>query len=748
MPDQVGTSNVTITTGESTLMRTPFVKKIVDSDYSIYLSPSVVYKDTLYITPVSTTANTESYVGSIYSINVNDFSSWSVLATNPGGFRSTAVVFDDRTGTFYCLGGMTTSNSYNQATYAFEANNPNGWRDSLIANITSTSLVPCYNGYIHPIPAKCIDGVIYYSTAHNYVCNAYIYETPVDSFISSGCVPKKAFAPNSRRMGRGAFAKYGDYFHVMGGIRTTATDGSSWSITCGGISIPHIVTNTGNVPTTVVDSYHIPTSTWSTTVVTPLPTFFYGPGTTVQCGSVVYLIDTSQGLAHYYDLNWSYGASWRYIAAFPKGVHAFDVTSLAFDRDRSRLLLIENTGAILSLKLDPYTNYPAKPIWEYEVFPFGMVSTEVSSYVSPSITIGFGETTDRYTLSNTNIAFTISTAGLRILSHTVTYYLNMYIPITSTGSGIVNEVAIMTPDIIMEIQSIGFEGDFALLGGFAFQQEYIISIESSFIETIAAEIELHLDTEVETRSLFGNLANLSLVNIDTVSSFSGSVTVFGSFALTEATSISLENNGIEATLSLALDTVLNITGELPVIAVFALENSTFTNFNAGFVYTSSIFSGSSISKALCMNLHTSGVSEYTNYVFNSYFVVGGVYYGCNSDGVFALNGDLDNAAPIAQSVVVTGTSDFNTQKMKSLRDSYIYIRSAGDMHVTITGNEQVERGGYPLYYDNIDGIHRRRVKVAQGLRGTTWQAQIRNTNGVDFTLKQLDLIPYELDRSV
>lgn len=236
-------------------------------------------------------------------------------------------------------------------------------------------------------------------------------------------------------------------------------------------------------------------------------------------------------------------------------------------------------------------------------------------------------------------------------------------------------------------------------------------------------------------------------SIGTVFGFNGLVGSVGSVALSVGTETSFSNTTIYGTVTLDDSSKISFNGQVSYDGVLNLNLESTVGF---FATIPDSIAGvlDSIVNTIVFNQRTTGVSEYTKFNFNSFFAIGNDYYGVASDGIYLLGGSSDEASYIAQSKITTGVSDFKTQKLKAITDGYAYIRSSGDMTVQMTTNEQTQRTEYPLYYDGIDGIHRRRVKVAKGIKGTSWQAEIRNEDGAEFTIKQLDLVPQELDRSI
>lgn len=227
---------------------------------------------------------------------------------------------------------------------------------------------------------------------------------------------------------------------------------------------------------------------------------------------------------------------------------------------------------------------------------------------------------------------------------------------------------------------------------------------------------------------------------------SGVVGISGSVTVSQDTLLNLSHFDIDGNLVQELNTSLDAVGGINASGNLS-EYLTTSLIALGSV--TSVFGDLDTDiTILSMNTRTFGISEYSNFNFNSFFSIGSRYFGCSKDGVFELTGELDNTNNIAQSIIKTGVSDFDTQQLKATKDCYVYIRSSGDSTLRLIINEQVDRDGYDIAYDNIDGYHRRRIKVAQGLRGTSWQTEFKNEGGSDFSIKQIDLIPKELTRSI
>jgi hypothetical protein len=290
----------------------------------------------------------------------------------------------------------------------------------------------------------------------------------------------------------------------------------------------------------------------------------------------------------------------------------------------------------------------------------------------------------------------------------------------------------------------------AFIGGINGSLESNLETNTSIdgVVGLAGSINFDLSTDIEIVSIVGQDGTITQ-HIDTTCIFNGSQEVVGSFTFDLATTSAFEYRDITATFSSDFGTTTTLSGYLLPVGTFTQVITTVTNLS-GSIRNLTGDVGNLIDSTLltiCMDLKSLGVSEYSNYGFNSYFKLGNNYYGCSSTGVYLLGSDKDITTDI-QSTIATPATGFDSAMLKSVKDVYTTIRSSGDMRLSLKTNEQVDRTEYYVYYDGVDGLHRRRVKVAQGIKGTTWQATLSNTEGTDFTVKTLDIVPIELRRSI
>jgi len=63
-------------------------------------------------------------------------------------------------------------------------------------------------------------------------------------------------------------------------------------------------------------------------------------------------------------------------------------------------------------------------------------------------------------------------------------------------------------------------------------------------------------------------------------------------------------------------------------------------------------------------------------------------------------------------------------------------------------NETDEYTDFTIANDSVEGLHRHRVKLPRGLKGTDWQFRVRNTNGCDFSAFDLEIFVRKLKRVI
>lgn len=151
-----------------------------------------------------------------------------------------------------------------------------------------------------------------------------------------------------------------------------------------------------------------------------------------------------------------------------------------------------------------------------------------------------------------------------------------------------------------------------------------------------------------------------------------------------------------------------------------------------------------------LNADTSGVSEYTNFPFNSFAKFNGKYYGCADDGLYSLEGDTDNGETI-QGKVRTGLIRMSDGLRTRFPSAYIGYTSSGDVVmkvVTTSPQGQKIENWYKLEKRTADSMRETRVKIGRGLSSVYWQFELINVKGSDFEVDSVQLMPMPLERRI
>lgn len=141
--------------------------------------------------------------------------------------------------------------------------------------------------------------------------------------------------------------------------------------------------------------------------------------------------------------------------------------------------------------------------------------------------------------------------------------------------------------------------------------------------------------------------------------------------------------------------------------------------------------------AWAINTSNKAHSTYSNFAPNSMAVFNGKSLAAFADGIYELTGDKDDTAYI-NAVVRTSLLDYGSPNVKYVPDLYLHGRDySGDLAVTVTADETTEVS-YQVPYDGQTGIRNRRVKLAKGVRGRSWQFEVRNVSGCMMELESIE----------
>ena len=163
----------------------------------------------------------------------------------------------------------------------------------------------------------------------------------------------------------------------------------------------------------------------------------------------------------------------------------------------------------------------------------------------------------------------------------------------------------------------------------------------------------------------------------------------------------------------------------------------------GISFTISFGLGDQTYSGWVMNTRNNAVTEYDNYPFNSFTKIGQTYYGANSSGLYALDGDTDDGDEILASATL-GIMDFSGETKTLLGDCFLALRSDGEVLIKIKSDDNIERWYKISSTDDVLGD--KRAKPAKGVKSRYWTFTLENIDGSDFEITEFTLIPVSLKR--
>lgn len=148
--------------------------------------------------------------------------------------------------------------------------------------------------------------------------------------------------------------------------------------------------------------------------------------------------------------------------------------------------------------------------------------------------------------------------------------------------------------------------------------------------------------------------------------------------------------------------------------------------------------------ATVVNATTKGTTEYRNYPFNSFALLGDRYFGMSPDGIRLLEGDDDDGDPIIWRARLARTN-LGTLNLKRMRPAYLGYSGTGELYLkVIVQNDttnQLEAHAYRLHAQPASSAREARVSIGQGLLSAYWGFELESIDGGKFDFDKLSLDP-------
>lgn len=180
-----------------------------------------------------------------------------------------------------------------------------------------------------------------------------------------------------------------------------------------------------------------------------------------------------------------------------------------------------------------------------------------------------------------------------------------------------------------------------------------------------------------------------------------------------------------------------------IIVLKATVNVTreFYTINAGTLTFITLGTERLTSLALQLNIKQGANSEYSNYAFESLTMFNGKPFGGNSSGLYELTGD-DDAGTDISGEIETGKTDFEVGNVKKPWSVHLGMSGEGTVRAKLKGAKDVEITGKDATIQD-GGL---KIKHSRDTRSSYWGLNLKNLDGSDFQLNNIDFVIETLGR--
>lgn len=135
---------------------------------------------------------------------------------------------------------------------------------------------------------------------------------------------------------------------------------------------------------------------------------------------------------------------------------------------------------------------------------------------------------------------------------------------------------------------------------------------------------------------------------------------------------------------------------------------------------------------------TNAVTTFDAFAFESLFEFDGTYYGVSAAGLFKLDDVLSTEQPIG--TMRLALLHFGTELQKRIAETFIAMRSKGDITITVEADEQPV-GAYNLSPHGIEMLKQRRTLVGKGAKGKYWDFTLECSDDFDYDTINIAAVP-------
>lgn len=287
------------------------------------------------------------------------------------------------------------------------------------------------------------------------------------------------------------------------------------------------------------------------------------------------------------------------------------------------------------------------------------------------------------------------------------------------------------------MQEVSFTGILDCIGSFNFETPMsLITIEGHIDEVGSFNIAVPA-MEISLTGLTGQIGDLTVRTPMQVFTATGIVSETGDLTVTTPMMKLVFTGAQDVIVSALALTVpmqeISFTGILSPFGTLSLVvpmmEITFKGLPASYL-------------SMVLNLRNQGLTEYTNYDFNSLCRFRGRHLAATSTGVYELDsGETDDGDQIDWNIR-TGYMDTEQKEKLRLRQAWVSYKSNGDLIMTVIlpdGSEyEYDLEGYDVTENGV------RVKFGKGIRSKYVALDLKNVDGSSLTL---DAIKLHLDKT-
>lgn len=147
---------------------------------------------------------------------------------------------------------------------------------------------------------------------------------------------------------------------------------------------------------------------------------------------------------------------------------------------------------------------------------------------------------------------------------------------------------------------------------------------------------------------------------------------------------------------------------------------------------------------ICYNLKINGLTQYTNFDFNSMCRFNGQTLAASDGGLFVIDSGDDDDGTDIDAYFELPRSDFGSAYQKRIRSGYAGYESSGTLNIKLATDEGTAVT-LPLS-PTRSGQHGGRFPGRRDTKGRYHTIRVENVDGCDFSIDRIDIIPVILNR--